>query len=120
MKMMAVLLRTSNLKKALACLAIIPVFALAGCTPPSATVQQAAPSAAAPAAPTGPSYVEGKGYHFKWEQGMSGVVTIPVSIKEQALEACIKQGFTTTYMSSIAFTDGAAEGYFNCRGSGGN
>lgn len=92
---------------------------LSGCTP-SQNLSVSTPEPAQKEVPLGPEYVDGKGYRFTWSNGMSGVLTIPVEVKAKALEACVENGFITTYMSSIAFVDGAAEGYFGCRGSGGN
>ena len=84
------------------------------------SVSQNADAAIETSQDTGPEYVDGLGYRFEWPNSSSAVVTVPADIKAEALKICMENGFTTTYMSSLAFDPGMATGYFNCRGSGGN
>ena len=112
----------ARIKSLILSMFIVPIIALAGCAPvPTPSVSQA-PTAAVTQDPS-PSqfeYVDGKGYRFTWSADNNGVLLAPADVKEKALEACLKDGFVSSYMSSIAFTDNLAEGFFNCRGSGGS
>lgn len=111
-----------SLRNSVAVMIMLPLIGLSGCAPvpPSSAVTTPTAEPVQQTAPAGPEFVEGKGYRFTWVNGNSGVVTAPADIKKKALDACLENGFLAAYMSSIAFTEGAAEGYFNCRGTGGN
>ena len=54
---------------------------------------------------------------YSWNTSYSAMLSPPMDIRQQALEACVERGFDRAYMQSIAINEDHATAYFSCRGS---
>ena len=54
---------------------------------------------------------------YSWNTSYSAMLSPPMDIRQQALEACVERGFDRAYMQSIAINEDHATASFSCRGS---
>ena len=90
---------------------IVAAFMLSAC--PSQYAARNAGDITRPA----PAAVSLAPLQYSWNTSYSAMLSPPMDIRQQALEACVERGFDRAYMQSIAINEDHATAYFSCRGS---
>ena len=93
------------------------VFVMVAVTMISACASQHASRNAVEALSPTPAALSLAPLQYSWNTGFSAMLSPPMDIRQQALEACVERGFDRAYMQSIAIKEDHATAYFSCRGS---
>ena len=92
-------------------------FVMAAVAMLSACPSQHAMHSAGVAKNPAPAAVSMAPLQYSWNTNYSAMLSPPMDIRQQALEACVERGFDRAYMQSIAINEDHATAYFSCRGS---